>query len=486
MVGVEALHASRDLVVAFDSDGKTTYRNVAAISRVPDDGGLAANNIAEPQRAQLLVALSAGATGGSTSFEWGDTGPGGVRFWYLAEVTANEHGAVCISRDVTDLKRSEQRLRRSEQMLVDTQGVSHLGTWEWDISQPHATWSAELYRIYGLTPESYTPSYEQYLTMVHPDDRQRVIDMTNRVFHEHVPYSHDERIYRPDGTIRYLHTWAFPLLDDAGKLTHLIGVCQDITDRATAEEALHQLNVQLEERVSERTQQLQTALRELEGFNSMVSHDLRAPLAVIQMSVDMIARDKANPISEKMEVYLDRVRRAIRNMSTLMDDFLMLAKVARGALSVRDVDVSALCEEAVAELRAASPERNVEVTIQPGIAYAVDASLFRSVVTNLISNAWKYTGKRDVAHIEIGVVERTDGRALFIRDDGIGFDMADRSKLFEPFERLKNAAGFSGSGIGLAIVRRIVERHDGRVDAESAPDKGATFFVTLPASAAKR
>ena len=101
--------------------------------------------------------------------------------------------------------------------MVDTQGVAHLGTWEWDVSQPHATWSAELYRIYGLTPETYTPSYEAYLKMVHPDDRQRVMDATNRVFQEHVPYSHDERIFRPDGSIRYLHTWAHPVLDDAGQ-----------------------------------------------------------------------------------------------------------------------------------------------------------------------------------------------------------------------------------------------------------------------------
>lgn len=485
MVGVEALHGSRDLVVAFDTNGRTTYRNLAAIGRVPDDDGIAANNISEPHRVQLFAALSVSATGVSTSFEWGETGPGGVRCWYLAEVTATADGAICISRDVTDLKRSEQRYRRSEQMLVDTQGVAHLGTWEWDITQPHATWSAELYRIYGLTPETYTPSYEQYLTMVHPEDRQRVIDATNRVFHEHVPYSHDERIFRPDGSIRFLHTWAFPLLDDAGKLTHLIGVCQDITDRATAEEALHQLNVQLEERVSQRTAELQSALRELEGFNTMVSHDLRAPLLVIQMSIDMIAREKETG-SQKTAMYVGRIRNAIRNMTTLMDDLLMLARVGRGPLQVREVDVSTACAEIVAELRAASPDRDVEVTIEPQIHLVVDASLFRPVLVNLIGNAWKYTGKRDVAHIEIGVVERADGRALFIRDDGIGFDMADRSKLFTPFERLKNASDFSGSGIGLAIVRRILDSHEGRVDAESAPDKGATFFVMLPAAAWKR
>jgi signal transduction histidine kinase len=126
------------------------------------------------------------------------------------------------------------------------------------------------------------------------------------------------------------------------------------------------------------------------------------------------------------------------------------------------------------------------VTIEPGAHCIVDASLFRSVLLNLIGNAWKYSSKREGAHIEVGVVERADGRALFVRDNGIGFDMVDRPKLFTPFERLKSASDFSGTGIGLAIVRRIIERHDGRVDAESAPDKGATFFVMLPAAAWQR
>jgi PAS domain S-box-containing protein len=479
-VQVDILQGSRDVVVAFDAEGKTTYRNIAAINRLASDDGVAANNISEAQRAQFVAAVKATTDGGSSSFDWGEAGPHGVRSWFSAEVTAIPGGGLCISRDVTELKRSEERLRRSEQMLVDTQGVAHLGTWEWDITQPTATWSAELYRIYGLTPDTYKPSYEQYLTMVHPDDRQRVIDATNRVFHEHVPYSHDERIYRPDGSIRFLHTWAFPLLDDRGALTHLIGVCQDITDRAMAEAALHQLNTQLEERVSQRTEQLEDALRELEGFNSMVAHDLRAPLAVIQMSIDMIGRDGDTP-SPKTATYLDRARRAIGNMSSLMDDLLMLAKVGQGTVQARELDISGLCNEVIADLRTASPGRKAEVTIEPGIRAIVDASLFRAVLVNLLSNAWKYSSKRETAHIEVGAVDRADGRALFVRDDGIGFNMADRHKLFTPFERLKNATDFSGTGIGLAIVRRILERHDGRVDAESALDKGATFFVALPA-----
>jgi len=367
---------------------------------------------------------------------------------------------------------------RRGQRMVDKHGVAHLGTWEWDITQPNATWSSELYRIYGLTPETYSPSYERYLTMVHPDDRQRVIDATNRVFHEHIPYSHDERIFRPDGTIRWLHTWAYPLLDGDGKLTHLIGVCQDITDRATAEEELHKLNIELEARVRDRTHLLETALRELEAFNSMVSHDLRAPLSVIQMSVDLLAPFVAD--SPKHVVYVERIRRAIRNMSLLMDDLLALARVGQGSLQPTAVDVTAVAHDVLGELRASTPEREVAVTVAPGIACTADSRLFRVALSNLIGNAWKYTTRQSQPRVEIGVAERDGAPALFVRDNGIGFAPEEAVKLFAPFERGKNAAELPGTGIGLAIVQKIVERHGGTIGADAAVGSGATFYVTLP------
>ncbi len=376
---------------------------------------------------------------------------------------------------LTAMKQAEERLRRAEQLMVDTQGVAHLGRWEWDVTQPHATWSAELYRIYGLTPETYTPSYEAYLTKIHPDDRQRVIDATNRVFHEHVPYSHDERIFRPDGSIRHLHTWAHPVLDATGTLRSLVGVCQDITDRVVAEEAVHRLNAELEQRVSERTQQLQTALRDLETFNSMVSHDLRSPLAVIQMAVDLIHKEDLSP---KLARLIERIDRAAGNMTRLIHDLLAFAKVGHEAVQPVEIDCSALCLELVAEQRETS-EQHVEVTIEPGLRLRVDPTLFRVALANLIGNAWKYSARAAAPRIEIGA---RDG-ALFIRDNGIGFDMQHHDLLFQPFQRLANATEFTGTGIGLATVARVIERHGGTIRAESALDEGATFLLTLPSEA---
>jgi PAS domain S-box-containing protein len=478
---LDALATSRDLVLVFDRQGRTTYRNEAARVRAPESV-TATEQFPPDYRGVFEAAARIAATGTSVTFEWGETTPAGIRCWFSSELTPHADGTICISRDVTELKRSEQRLRRSEQLLVDTHGVAHLGTWEWDITEPTATWSAELYRIYGVTPETYTPSYESYLKKVHDDDRQRVIDATNRVFHEHVPYSHDERIHWPDGSIRFLHTWAYPVLDDTGKLTRLVGVCQDITDRALAEEAVRELNSALEHRVLERTQQLENALRDLEAFNTMVTHDLRGPLLAIQMTADIIARD-AGASSPRTLAHVEQIRLAIRNMSTLMNDLLAFARVGQGAIKATDVDISALADEVVREIRATAPDRQGEIVIAPKLRCRVDASLFRIVLTNLISNAWKYTSRQASPRIELGSVERADGRCLFIRDNGVGFDMEEKARLFAPFERLTTAAEFGGTGIGLAIVQRIVERHGGRVDAESVPDKGATFFVVLPPAA---
>lgn len=430
---------SRDPVVAVDADGAVVYLNSAARAVV-----------GEPRTWADCFPAEARKDG---AFEWSANDRS-----FSAEVTPIEHGLLCISRDQTALKRRER-------MMVDTQGRAHLGTWEWDISQPNATWSDELYRIYGLTPETYTPSYEKYLTMVHDDDRARVVEATNRVFHEHVPYSHDERIFQPDGTMRYLHTWAFPVLDAAGKLTHLIGVCQDITDRALAEEALQRANADLEVRVAERT-------RELEAFNAMVTHDLRTPLAVVQMATDLLAK-KTPPESVK---HIDRIRYAIRSMSSLMDDLLAFARVDETAMTLEDIDVSAMALEIVADLRASSGQRAAVITIEPELRARADRALFRVVLSNLIGNAWKYTQKRPEAHIEIGAMPG----GIFVRDDGIGFDMTEQAELFEPFRRLTNASGFAGTGIGLATVHRILARHGGSVTAESKLGEGATFFVRLP------
>jgi len=481
---------SPDQAFAADGDGTLLFVNAVVRARAGAVGpGDRAAALFPAEAAALFEACEAGvrAGGPATRFQWGELGPAGVRRWFTCTLSPLEHGGrragyLCISSDVTELKRSESRLLRSEQLMVDTQGVAHLGTWEWDLTEPHASWSSELYRIYGLSPETYTPSYDNYLKMVHPDDRQRVMDATNRVFHEHVPYSHDERIFRPDGTMRYLHTWAHPVLDDAGKLIRLVGVCQDITDQKLAEEEVKALNADLERRVAERTRTIENSLRDLETFNAMASHDLRAPLSVIQGACALILRAGTEDLPPRVNDNLPRIQRAAARMTALVTDLLALAQVGHVPLGRARVDLSTLCQDVIAQLGRTTPEREVTVEIQPDLVCLGDPGLLRAAVENLLGNAWKYSSRVPRARIDVGGQTTGPRRAFFVRDNGAGFDMKDAHRLFAPFERLHKASEFEGTGVGLAAVHRIIERHGGRIWAEGEPGRGATFFFELPAA----
>jgi PAS domain S-box-containing protein len=482
------LGASPNAAIAASADGRVVFLNAAARARWPSlaRGALVSSLFPEEAHARIDAIVADVITSGAPAdFESTDHSPGSAQRWARFALSplrgvAGADSLVCMASDITALKRSEQRLRRSEQLMVDTQGVAHLGTWEWDINEPTAVWSEELYRIYGLTPQTYTPSYEQYLTMVHPGDRQRVIDATNRVFHQHVPYSHDERIIRPDGSLRYLHTWAHPVLDGAGKLVRLVGVCQDITDQKQAEAQVRALNLDLERRVAERTRTIERSLRDVEAFNAMVSHDLRAPLHVIAMSCQLMARDTGEPLPALVGELLPRVERSVTYMTQLVSDLLALSHVGSAPLSRTEVDLSALAAEIMSNLRRQSPDREATVEIQASLRCHADPGLLRSVMENLLGNAWKYSSRIAHARIDVGGAPGDDGRTqFFVRDNGAGFETTDPDRLFKPFERLHKASEFAGTGVGLAAVQRIIERHGGRIHAQGEPGKGALFTFDL-------
>jgi PAS domain S-box-containing protein len=275
----------------------------------------------------------------------------------------------------------------------------------------------------------------------------------------------------------------FPLKNDAGEVTGLCGVITDITERKQHEDAMQRLNRELERRVDERTAELQTAVRELESFSYSVSHDLRAPLRAINGYSQLLEQDYAANLDETARGYLARVRAGSVKMGNLIDDLLGLASVSRQSLHFKPVDLSLLAGEIAAELEAAEPGRRVSWSIAPGVTATCDAGLMRAVLANLLGNAWKYSAGCAEARIAFGV-ETVDGEpAFFVRDNGVGFDMKYAGKLFGAFQRLHSPAEFPGSGIGLATVARIVQRHGGRVWAEGRPGAGAAFHFSLRSGA---
>jgi len=316
--------------------------------------------------------------------------------------------------------------------------------------------------------------------------------------------------------LKWILVSAEPLLDAQGLVHRLICTYHDITARKAAERALAQLNAELEQRVEARTAALAATNRELEAFCYSVSHDLRTPLRSIDGFSQALLEDCGPQLNAAGRGHLQRVRANCQRMGRLIDDLLNLSRLTRVNMRRTTVDLTALAESAVAELRKAEPSRAVDVRIAPGLAAKGDPTLLGTVISNLLGNAWKFTGQRSDARIEIGA-ERLPVPAAsdtppdaaqpsptndpfpmtndaaqpplpkvqtvyFVRDNGVGFDMRYADKLFTPFQRLHAMDDFPGTGIGLATVQRVIHRHGGRVWFESAPGKGATFFFTVGAN----
>lgn len=246
------------------------------------------------------------------------------------------------------------------------------------------------------------------------------------------------------------------------------------------------LYTELEQRVQERTQQLEQVNRELEAFSSSVSHDLQAPLRHIDVYLDLLVQKETAALDETSRDYIRRVQSSTARMSSLIADLLRLSRYARAELNCTRIDLSLLGREIAQNLQDETPGRAAEFRFQEGVQADGDPALLRIVLENLLANAWKFTSKREKTLIEFGRAPQADGSAsYFVKDNGAGFDMRYATNLFIPFQRLHSQKDFTGTGIGLATVGRIIHRHGGRIWADAAPDAGATFSFTLGTSLAQ-
>ncbi|HET9358510.1 MAG TPA: PAS domain S-box protein [Vicinamibacterales bacterium] len=267
-------------------------------------------------------------------------------------------------------------------------------------------------------------------------------------------------------------------LDDGAEQRCVVHL-RDISDQTRAEEGLHELNTELEERVRRRTVQLQAVVDELEAFSYSVSHDLRAPLRSIDGFSQALAEDAGTALPEAARRHLDRIRAATQRMSHLIDDLLSLSTVSLARMTREHIDITGLAGAILIELAGHSANRSVHVRIAPGMSASGDPRLVRVALENILTNAWKFTSRREDASIEVGQTLRDATQVFYVRDNGVGFDATYADKLFAPFQRLHDASEFPGTGIGLATVRRIVQRHGGRVWADGQTARGACFYFTL-------
>ncbi|WP_318556522.1 PAS domain S-box protein [Geobacter anodireducens] len=317
-------------------------------------------------------------------------------------------------------------------------------------------------------------------TFIPTDQRKQLAELyRHHVSRGNFPAYYQYEIMTKSGE-RLIIAWHGTTMCDArGRVVGGTAIGEDITERMRVEEEIRRLNAELEQRVSARTAELAASTKELEGFCYSVSHDLRTPLRAIAGHSSII-REDCTAITASCQHHLARIERAAVRMGELIDALLELARVARRAPSPGEINLSSIAQQILTDLRIASPGRRVASTVAEGLAAHGDPVLIRVAVQNLLENAWKFTAGNPDALIEVGS-ETTGGETVFfVRDNGVGFDMAHADKMFGTFRRLHRDDEFEGTGIGLATVKRIIERHGGRVWAEGEPGRMAIFRFTLP------
>jgi PAS domain S-box-containing protein len=385
-----------------------------------------------------------------------------------------------VALDITDRKRAEEEVGRREAQLAEAQRIAHLGSYEWDVRSKKVYRSEELCRMFGLTWDQFPTTLEGYLERVHHEDRSTTRATLENAFRTATPFEFEERIVRPDGTVRILHHQSTWILESTGRPRRLVGICQDITERKKSQE--------LEREIHQRKhveQLLRARNEELKAFAYTVSHDLKAPLRGIAGYAAELDRRHRAGLSERALHCLKQILTATHNLDRLIEDLLHYARLDAEAPSASPIDLARMVETILKDRHATILGQRAEVTVSLGVTNVRtwERGLFQ-VLTNLIDNALKYSRGASPPSIRIASQERVGAFLLLIADNGIGFDMKYHDRIFGLFDRLVRQEEFEGTGAGLAIVKKVVDKIGGRIWAESAPGAGATFCVEWPQAAA--
>ncbi|HEY5281175.1 MAG TPA: PAS domain S-box protein [Polyangia bacterium] len=376
-----------------------------------------------------------------------------------------EHGGLVLSsiRDITERRKAEeQRFRRAA--IIDSSADAIIGK---TLGGVITSWNHGAQRLFGYSAEEIVG--KPIAVLIPPGREHEETEILARLAKGELIEQFDTVRRHRDGRDIDVSLSSSPVLDTRGNLIGASKIVRDITRRRRAEVALAQAKDAAE-----------SANRELESFSYAVAHDLRAPLRGMNGFAQVLLDTYRDKLDTEGQDWLQEILLNAKKMGELIDGLLSLARVNRGDLKIERIDLSAIAYEVMTRLRSAEPERSVELEAPSRLDADMDPRLARALLDNLIGNAWKFSSKVAAARIELGTTDKSGPAAFFVRDNGAGFDMAFVNKLFAPFQRLHTNTEFTGTGIGLATVQRIVHRHGGRIWAEGAVNGGATFYFTLP------
>jgi PAS domain S-box-containing protein len=397
-------------------------------------------------------------------------------FYYALTVdpVKDEHGNItgiaCTSVDITGQIRTEQALRNSENRLELALECGAMGMWEWDILEDRAIYNSKEFELLNLPQMDGPVSTDNFFNRLHPDDQPRIRESLRKVIENGTDWNDEMRVMA-DGKVRWIAGIGRIYRDEDGRAVRMIGLSYDLTDRKETEEKLRK-----------KTEELAITNRELESFSYSVAHDLRTPLQTIRNYSYLLTVDCADKLGDIGKDHLKRIDVAANKMKMIIENLLKLAKIAREQLHLENINLTAMAQSIIDELKMTETSRQVTTSVDEDLKAVGDVQLISVVLTNLIGNAWKFTGRNPESRITIGSKDIHGIRTFFINDNGAGFDIKKEKYLFQPFKRLHPENQFKGTGIGLATVYRVIQKHGGRIWAESEVNEGATFYFTLPGS----
>ncbi|MBF0408131.1 MAG: PAS domain S-box protein [Candidatus Riflebacteria bacterium] len=376
-------------------------------------------------------------------------------------------GMVLVFRDVTEEFGIQEALRASEVNYQNLYEGMHDGIAAFDMNGRIIKFNKAFLDMLGYKHENIYSLSHNDLTPIKWHKKEELI-IREQVLKRGHSDLYEKEYKKADGTTINVDLRTYLVRDENNKPLSMWSIVRDITSRKNAANEIKRINSNLE-----------AANKELESFSYSVSHDLRAPLRAINGFSEILIEDFSSSMNDEVKIYIYKIRSSAKRMMQLIDDLLQLSKISRTRLSRTDINLSKLTDEIIETMKLSFPARIFEITIKPDIHVLADYGLLRTTMENLIGNAFKYTGKKELAKIEVGSQITNSEQIVFVKDNGAGFDMKYYEKLFTAFQRLHTNKEFEGTGIGLATVQRIINHHEGRIWAESEPGVGTTFFFTL-------